>query len=70
MTDPFTLILRIYRREPGRVSGVAEDAQTGARRPFSTAEGLWELVVGPGASPQTGSAPEAPRPTNSEENEP
>ena len=67
MTDPRSLILRIYRRESGRVSGVVEDPQTGARRSFSTAQELWDLVAEQEAGPQTGSAPEAPRGTKPKE---
>jgi hypothetical protein len=56
MNDPRSLILRIYRRSSGRVSGVAEDPQTGTRRAFSSARELWELVASQDALPHAESA--------------
>jgi hypothetical protein len=67
MRDPRSFILRIYRRELGGVSGVLEDPQTGVKRPFGTAERLWELVTEHEAEPQTGSTPKRSRATKPKE---
>jgi hypothetical protein len=44
MRAPVSVILRIYRREAGSVSGVLEDPQTGARRAFASVEDLCRLI--------------------------
>ena len=70
MTDPRSFILRIYRRDPDRVSGVVEDPQTGARRPFSNAQMLWELVATQGSAQQAGSGSDPPSADQPKEREP
>jgi hypothetical protein len=70
MTDPRSFILRIYRRESGRASGVVEDPQTGTRRAFSSARQLWELVAPQDAGPRTDSATGGSSKTQSKERKP
>ncbi len=49
MREPEVYVLRIYcraRLNGRQVAGVVEVVETGVRHPFTSAAGLWAIVVG------------------------
>ena len=45
MREIASFIVRIYRRDGGRASGVVEDVQSGEVNPFHSSAELWLLLL-------------------------
>lgn len=59
MTEIASFIVRVYRRDGGRASGVVEDVQTGCVHSFHSPADLWVVLLArPSLEPDQGSSHE------------